>query len=286
MDSDDRQIGRILRRREVLALLGAAGGAALLSQTGLFDRASAQEQLGQLTPPVALAQAPTCVVKPELTEGPYFVDAQLDRSDIRSEASDGALRPGVPLELVLHLSQVGAEGCAALPGARVDVWHCDALGVYSGVTDNTFPASTLGQRFLRGYQTTDADGVVRFQTIYPGWYSGRAVHAHFKIRTIGADGGAYEFTSQFFFDEHVTDQVHALPPYVDKGQRTLRNDGDGIFRQGGNELLLQPVATADGGGYQASFALGLDLSDAAGAAADGMAQGARGGPGGPRPPRR
>src|SRR6185369_16227814 len=87
MDADDRQVGRILRRREVLALLGAAGGAVLLSRTGLFGGTDAA--LAQTT---TSAATPVCVVKPELTEGPYFVDDQLDRSDIRSEPSDGALR--------------------------------------------------------------------------------------------------------------------------------------------------------------------------------------------------
>src|SRR5262245_10769337 len=154
MDSDDRQVGRILRRREVLALLGAAGGALVLSRTGLFGAAG--EPLAATSALAAtdsgLAQAPTCVVKPELTEGPYFVDDQLDRSDIRSEPSDGSLRPGVPLALTFNVSQVGSGTCAPLSGARVDVWHCDALGVYSGVSDNTFPSSTVGEKFLRGYQ--------------------------------------------------------------------------------------------------------------------------------------
>jgi len=270
MDADDRQVGRILRRREVLALLGAAGGALVLSRTGLFNG-----------PPTVLAQAqaPSCVVKPELTEGPYFVDDQLDRSDIRTEPSDGSLRDGVPLALTFNVSQVGSGGCTALAGARVDVWHCDALGVYSGVNDNTFASSTVGEKFLRGYQTTDTDGAARFLTIYPGWYAGRAVHIHFKIRTTGMDGNAYEFTSQLFMDDAITDQVHAAQPYASKGLNRMRNSADGIYRDGGDQLLIAPVASGDG--YAANFAIGLDLSDTAVGAPDGM----RGGPGRPGPAR-
>jgi protocatechuate 3,4-dioxygenase beta subunit len=276
MDADDRQVGRILRRREVLALLGAAGGAVMLSRTGLFgsaDAALAQTAATTSATDAVLAQAPACVVKPELTEGPYFVDDQLDRSDIRSEPSDGSLRDGVPLALTFNVSQVGATGCVPLAGARVDVWHCDALGVYSGVNDNTFPSSTVGKKFLRGYQVTGADGAVRFLTIYPGWYAGRTVHIHFKIRTTGTDGNAYEFTSQLFMDDAITDQVHTVQPYASKGQRTMRNSADGIYRDGGDQLLIAPVASEDG--YSASFAIGLDLSDTAVGAADSM-QGGRG----------
>jgi protocatechuate 3,4-dioxygenase beta subunit len=131
MDADDRQVGRILRRREVLALLGAAGGAVVLSRTGLFGgTGAALAQTATTTTSTnatntVLAQAPACVVKPELTEGPYFVDDQLDRSDIRAEPSDGTLRDGVPLALTFNVSHVGSAGCMALDGARVDVWHCD-----------------------------------------------------------------------------------------------------------------------------------------------------------------
>src|SRR5215472_3705326 len=116
MDNDDRQIGRILRRREVLALLGAASGAAFLTRWGMFS-AGLFAAIG-----TALAQTPSCVVKPELTEGPYFVDNQLDRTDIRTEPSDGSLKDGVPLVLTLNVAQVGSGGCVPLSGAKVDVW--------------------------------------------------------------------------------------------------------------------------------------------------------------------
>jgi protocatechuate 3,4-dioxygenase beta subunit len=293
MDNDDRQIGRILRRRDVLALLAATGGVAILARTPLGRLASPPASLAETAPlagtaDTALAQElPACIVRPELTEGPYFVDDQLDRSDIRVEPSDGSVKEGVPFELTFNVSQIGT-GCAPLRGARVDVWHCDALGEYSGVADNSFASSTVGQTFLRGYQLTDDGGVARFMTIYPGWYSGRAVHIHFKIRTTATTGDSYEFTSQFFLDDALSDQVFMQQPYASKGQRNVRNDSDSIYRSGGDQLLLNAVASGDG--YAATFPIGLDLSDAAVGAADGGGMGGPGGPGVPPgrggPPRR
>ncbi len=191
-----------------------------------------------------------------MTEGPYFVDEKLNRSDIRPDPSDGTVKEGVPLGLVFNVSQINSSGCTPLAGAQVDVWHCDALGVYSDATDPGF--NTIGQKFLRGYQVTDANGTARFMTIYPGWYQGRTVHIHFKIRTDPDSQQGFEFTSQLYFDDSITDQVHAQAPYASKGQRTLRNDGDGIFQSGGDQLILQ--LTQDGEGYAATFDIGLQMA--------------------------
>jgi protocatechuate 3,4-dioxygenase beta subunit len=195
---------------------------------------------------------PACVVRPEMTEGPYFVDEMLNRSDIRSDPSTSEVKEGLPLQITVRVSQIG-DACLPLAGAQVDIWHCDALGVYSDATDPGF--NTVGQKFLRGYQVTDANGLAQFTTIYPGWYQGRTVHIHFKIRTDPNSQLGYEFTSQLFFDDSLTDQVHALEPYASKGQRTLRNDGDGIFQGGGDQLLLQLAGTDQG--YAATFDIGL-----------------------------
>jgi protocatechuate 3,4-dioxygenase beta subunit len=238
MGSDDGTIGRVLTRREVLALLGAGGLAAL----GAGGR------------PAAAAAPGACVVRPALTEGPYFVDARLERSDIRSDPTDGTLRPGAPLRLALRVSRLAAGACAPLPGAVVDVWHCDAAGVYSDVTDPG--GSTVGRKFLRGYQTTDAEGLVAFTTIYPGAYPGRAVHVHFKVRVARGAGRAHEFTSQLFFDDALTDQVHARPPYAG-GARRMRNGRDGIYREAGGQLTL--AVAPSGAGYAASFDLALEV---------------------------
>lgn len=191
---------------------------------------------------------PTCVVKPGLTEGPYFVDEKLNRSDIRVDPSDGSTREGVPLRLVVNVSTVDGSSCRTLSGAQVDLWHCDALGVYSDVAAQ----NTQGRKFLRGYQVTDQNGKVEFLTVYPGWYSGRAVHIHFKIRS-----GSSEFTSQLFFDETTNAAVYRRAPYSSKGTADVPNARDGIYSQGGSQLLVTPVT--DGDGYRGTFDIGLDV---------------------------
>lgn len=245
-DHDDGMVGRLLTRREIVALFGASGLAAIAGA------AAGRAQTGS-----AAATAP-CVVQPQQTEGPYFVDEKLNRSDVRADPATGAVKAGVPLELTFKVSQVGAAGaCVALAGARVDIWQCDALGVYSGVRDRNF--DTTGQKFLRGHQIADATGTARFVTIYPGWYPGRAVHIHFKVRTSPPAAQAYEFTSQLYFDEALSDRVFEREPYsTHEGQRT-RNESDGIYRSGGAQLMLP--AAPQGSGYAGTFALAMRLGE-------------------------
>jgi protocatechuate 3,4-dioxygenase beta subunit len=264
MDNDDLPVGSVLTRREVLALFGTVGAGLLAGCVPGGATASPEEtstptsgaDLGPTTASATSAAAvPSCVVRPAMTEGPYFVDELLNRSDIRSDPADGSVVEGTPLELTFVVSRVAGSGCAALADAMVDVWHCDALGVYSDVEDPGF--NTAGRKFLRGYQLADSNGVARFVTIYPGWYQGRTVHIHFKIRGQDESGAGYEFTSQLFFDDSLTDQVHAEAPYASKGERTLRTDGDRIYLDGGSQMTLQPTETAEG--YTAVFDIGLQL---------------------------
>lgn len=243
MTPEDASVGRLLSRREVVTLLGVTGTLWLMGGS-LFPRRA-----------VAAIHGPSCVVRPQQTEGPYFVDERLNRSDIRSDPSDGHITPGTMLTLTVLVSHLGAGDCRPLEGAQVDIWHCDALGIYSDVKDPSF--KTLGLKFLRGYQITDAKGEARFVTIYPGWYEGRTVHIHVKIRTEPQAKRGYEFTSQMYFDDGLTDRVHADQPYAAKGRRNARNQDDRIFRRGGDQLMLAPTATADG--YAATFAIGLQL---------------------------
>lgn len=199
---------------------------------------------------------PACVVRPAQTEGPYFIDEKLNRSDIRTDPSDKAAKAGVPLRLEFRVSQLAGGSCVPLSATIIDIWHCDALGVYSDVSDAGF--DTRGKKFLRGYQETDERGVAQFLTIYPGWYEGRTVHIHFKIRGTGPSPRQPEFTSQIYFAEAVTDQVFKQPPYSRKTGRRTMNNGDFIFRRDGKELLLTPTKTAQG--YAATFDIGLRLS--------------------------
>ena len=241
MDTDDVQVGRLLGRREVLEILGASTAGAILA----FGHPAAARQ----------ASVPGCVVRPAQMEGPYFVEERLLRSDIRLDPMTKRVKPGAALELSFAVSRLGSNGCTPLPGAQVDVWQCDALGVYSDVTDRSF--KSVGQKFLRGHQMTDAAGLARFTTIYPGWYPGRAVHIHFKIRTEPAGGRGHEFVSQLYFDDTVTDRVHARDPYAAKGLNRTRNSADGIYKDGGQELMLKVTETAKG--FSAPFAIGLQL---------------------------
>jgi protocatechuate 3,4-dioxygenase beta subunit len=192
-------------------------------------------------------------VRPERTEGPYFVDAKLNRSDIRSDPSDKSISAGMPLRLEFHVSRIAGGACTALSGAIVDVWHCNALGAYSDVRDSQF--DTRGKKFLRGFQQTSANGTAAFLTVYPGWYQGRAVHVHFKIRSAAHGTRAQEFTSQLYFDETVNDQVFKQAPYNSQRGRRVMNDADFLFRRGGKELLLAPTKSSQG--YVAQFDIGL-----------------------------
>lgn len=253
MDNDDKQVGQILNRRDALKILGLGSAAALLAAcapelaTETLSPTAIAPTTQVLTEATAISTSlPACVVLPELTEGPYFVDEMLNRSDIRSDPSDGSISDGTQFNLKFNVSQVGANGCVPLSNAQVDIWHCDAYGVYSDVQN------AVGKTFLRGYQMTDANGVAKFTTVYPGWYQGRAVHIHFKIRYDNQ-----KFTSQLFFDDIFTDQVYLQDPYVKKGERTVRNNGDNIYQNGGNQLVLN--VTPDGAGYTATFDIGMQI---------------------------
>lgn len=246
MHDDDRPVGCVLSRREALALLGGSGVAVLIRCAG-HGGPAARAATGN----APLATAGSCAVRPEMTIGPFFVDERLKRSDVRADPATGRAKPGAPLQLTFNVSRAG-DACEPLPGAMVDIWHCDAAGLYSDEEDN----GTEGQKFLRGYQVTDANGIAHFTTIYPGWYRGRTVHIHFRIRNSTA-GRRYDFVSQLFFHDALTDRVHAREPYAGRGPRDTRNNQDGIYRDGGRQLLLAPVRS--GAGYAATLPIALAL---------------------------
>jgi len=234
----------LISRRETLRLIGATAivglsGGRIIELLPLRSRGAS-----------GTASALSCIVRPQQTEGPYFVDEKLNRSDIRTDPASGVARPGAALNLNFNVGRVSGNSCVPLAGAYVDIWHCDALGTYSDVS------GAQGQKFLRGYQVTDTNGAASFTTIYPGWYTGRAVHIHFKIRLFTGSQTAYEFTSQLYFDDSLTDQVYTQSPYNTRGARDTRNARDGIYSSGGSQLLLAPMQTALG--YAATFDISLD----------------------------
>ena len=260
MENDDGPVGQILSRRDALKLLGITSAAFLAgcvpgTSDVLTDTPVPTSILEATSTPLASGKGataiPACVVRPEVTEGPYYVDEDLDRSDVRSDPATGEVKEGALLALTFNVSQVASGGCAPLEGAKVEIWHCDAEGVYSDVADPGF--NTQGQKFLRGYQVTDGNGQATFLTIYPGWYSGRTVHIHFKVHQDTAGQGR-EFTSQLFFDDAFTDQVFSQEPYASKGQRNTLNSNDNIYQ---DELLLAVGQTSDG--YASTFDIGLQL---------------------------
>jgi protocatechuate 3,4-dioxygenase beta subunit len=246
MDNDDRVIGRVLSRRDAMRLLAASGVASCGAWGATLDGSP---------------QVPGCVVQPEADEGPFFVDKQLNRPDLRTDPPGTALSSGLPLSLDFNVSQIAAGRCSPLAGAVVDLWQCDAAGIYSGVSGRGQAPQAAGGKMLRGFQITDTGGRARFTTIFPGWYQGRTVHIHLKVRTTSAPQGAYEFTSQLYFDDALTDRIHATAPYASRGRRDTTNQTDGIFRNGGQAMLLAPADRATS--LAATFAVGLDLSDAA-----------------------
>jgi protocatechuate 3,4-dioxygenase beta subunit len=272
MENDDQPVGRILSRREVLALLGGSGIVVGGGANGLFNSVTRSEAAPAAA--AAVPKAAGCVAKPELTIGPYFVDEKINRSDVRSDPATGAVKPGILLQLTFNVTSV-ADACAPLQGLMVDIWQCDALGLYSDIERE----GSGGQKFLRGYQVTDANGLAHFTTIYPGWYQGRTPHIHFRIRSTTTSGKTYDFISQLFFPEAVTDRVHAQQPYVQKGQRDMTNSRDNIYSYGGGDQLLLAL-TQTTQGYAATIDIGmLETTQARGQA---MSQ-PPGGPGGGGP---
>jgi protocatechuate 3,4-dioxygenase beta subunit len=190
--------------------------------------------------------AKVCVLTPEATEGPFYFDPKLVRSDI----TEG--KRGAPLLLTLQI--VEAKDCALLPWARVDIWHADGLGLYSGYADQE-TGSTRGETFLRGTQFTGTGGEVRFTTIYPGWYPGRTPHIHFKVFIDNRN----VITSQLYFPEAVTKQVYAttLPYRERKEERDTFNADDFIFvKQGGPDTIVN--LEEKNSSYLASLVIGIE----------------------------
>jgi protocatechuate 3,4-dioxygenase beta subunit len=250
-----------LSRRDLLGFAAKGAASVFVSQSLLASCAAAGTNVTDTTASSGTGtSAPTagsssCVLTASLTEGPFFVDEKLNRSDIRTDPVSGVVSAGIPLALTFNVQRVTSNACTPLTGAYLDVWHCDAAGVYSDVSGSS-------RKFLRGYQITDANGVAAFQTVYPGWYNGRAVHIHFKLRLYAGSTKTYEFTSQFFFDDTFTDSVYTQSPYSSRGSRNTRNANDGIYNSlsttDKSGLTLQTSKTSDG--YAGVINLGVNVA--------------------------
>lgn len=203
------------------------------------------------------ATSSTCTIAPSLTEGPYWVDEKLNRADITTDTTRASVLNGLPLNLTINVFNASGSSCGTEPQAniQVDIWHCDAAGEYSDASGNG-QTNTKGQTFLRGYQVTDANGAVTFKTIYPGWYQGRAVHIHLRARAYDANGNVtYNFTTQLFFDDTVSDSVFTKSPYNTTRAREVRNSNDNIYKTG--TAVMVALSTNPTGGYIGEVSIGL-----------------------------
>ena len=187
-----------------------------------------------------------CEITPRMTEGPYYFDT----GQVRRDITEGS--PGTPLLVAIQLVEAGS--CAPIPNAVVDIWHPDAVGQYSGYSgqgDNN--SDTSGESFLRGKQTTDANGRVEFETIYPGWYPGRTVHIHFKAYT---DEETF-VTSQMYLPDDVSDTVFLAEPYAARGPRRVTNANDRLLDGVSDDGALMGVVTQNGDGYVVALTIGV-----------------------------
>jgi protocatechuate 3,4-dioxygenase beta subunit len=264
---------RHLTRRQAMRAAGAAGSAYLLRPAWL----------GELVGPVTAQAAARCVaLTPELTEGPYWVNTMLRRADVRANTTTartlpGVVQPGVPLKLTINVLDAG-NGCKPLNGVAVDIWHANAHGVYSDETaqqagGGTTGGDTSGQNFLRGYQITGKDsglngsavaGQVGFKTIWPGWYTGRAIHIHVRVRTLSSRGATIAgYTTQIFFSDADNDRVltRAAPYRARLPQADPTTDeNDGVLRRSDDATNIVSVTGTASKGFAATFNIALDES--------------------------
>lgn len=254
------------------ALAGLAGSAAVVAGGGHAAAAASSEPATSTPVP---GSANVCRMMPRMVEGPFYFDPDLVREDI----TEG--RPGVPLKLLLQV--VEGATCQPIPGARVDVWHCDATGQYSGYDGqgDDRGISTKGEKFLRGTQTTNAAGEVAFKTIYPGWYRGRTTHIHFKVLL---DENAM-LTGQMYFPDALSEYIFTtIAPYTERAaKRDTLNSTDWIAGADGDHVSFASIRE-EADAYVATLVIGVDRAAGPEPTGFGRPPGPPpGGPGGPPP---
>ncbi len=225
--------GRALATRRDVLRAGAAGLITLVGLgTVLKGKIYAEEP--------ALAES-----TPALEEGPFWIeeaDQRYRRSDLRANLDGTSMQAGLPLNLWLTVSELQNGAIAPLQSAFVYIWIANALGVYSGEQGER----TLSDSYLRGYQVTDEKGIVAFTANYPGWYDGRTVHIHARVRTYPGNDSTQkpltDFETQLFFDDGVTDHVMAnVAPYNTRNRRDTTNKTDRVYN--GPALDVAPGAS-------------------------------------------
>jgi protocatechuate 3,4-dioxygenase beta subunit len=226
-----------MTRRQALSLLAVSTGSAMMSRDAFAQAAGGNG--AELIP-----GAEVCVITPEAAQGPFYFDPALVRTDI----AEG--RPGLPT--TLRLQVVDAQ-CRPLHNARVDIWHCDAIGIYSGYPNQTGGADATGETFMRGTQFTDESGIVAFATVYPGWYRGRTTHIHFKVFL----DETTLLTGQLFFPDEVSEAVYATAaPYNERPGRDTFNDNDSLARRAGERSVASVAEASEG--YLAQLIIGVE----------------------------
>jgi protocatechuate 3,4-dioxygenase beta subunit len=199
-----------------------------------------------------------CVVSPTETEGPYpYPKGEINNPLNRADITGG--KTGVPLALTLTVVNAN-NSCAVVENARVDIWHCDKDGYYSGyASQNGYLGAKnyTGETFLRGYLLTDAKGEATFTTIYPGWYGGRATHIHVEVFV----DNAMKKTTQLAFPENINNTVYASSLYAGHGDNPMSNSQDDILGNSATDLANETVTiTGDvANGYTAAITIGIEL---------------------------
>ena len=246
--NDNKREGGKLDRRAAIRIIGAAGAAAVAAACG-GDSATSPSAVAS-TATTADTTGTTgstsstngaCAVAPTETAGPYPSKSDIFRSDIRED------RAGVSLALTIRVINV-SNGCAPLANANVEIWQCDATGNYSEYGSQT------SQTYLRGIQTTDANGQVNFMTVYPGWYQGRATHIHIEVTV---NGRSVKVT-QIAFPETINNAVYATGVYASHGSNPTSNLQDGIFADSLSSELVTPSGNPTAG-YSASYQVGVSV---------------------------
>lgn len=244
--NNDKEVSR----RQAIGMLAVAGAGVMLGCGG-GTKAAATTAAGSST---------SCSVTPEGEEGPYFVDDSatgFNRSNILSNLDGSNTQSGIPLTLSIYVYD-SEKSCAAMAGLQVDIWHCNASGVYSAEDVE----STLGETWLRGYQLTDLNGLATFATIFPGWYQGRTTHIHLRLRSSYDSTSTGETnTTQLFFPQDTINTVNTtISPYSAEGANPTTNAADHVYSgevQGANVLTLSGDTT---NGFTSTIKINLPVT--------------------------